>query len=389
MKLTVRADAFVDFKEVLRPSKLVIEEGKIKGSVKPDEEVEEVELELGGRGRISTPAFVSLHTYMSLYPFRFGIFSGHRNATDLLSVMTENDAYHFALLSAYHLAKSGVSAVAFSEPFGDTVARAVTEVGLRPYIIVGAGCWESKSDWKSEFKVLFQRWSSYGRKDVMVKVCETEELDEAVGVAKEAGTTVILDRTVPIHIVEKKGLIGEVPLLALGGGARSDIDLVKKYKIPLAFTPTYEISKFPLSEYDPALTLDLSPRYDIFHELSIATSRLILKPDEALKAGTFRGFQLLGLEAGVFEIGKEADLVVFEFREPPNFPFDNLVPYETVIFGSHSVETLVVKGEPVVDGGVPINVGLSHVEKALEKVREVDERASKAIRNLATSGDPK
>jgi len=38
----------------------------------------------------------------------------------------------------------------------------------------------------------------------------------------------------------------------------------------VAFTPSFEVSKFPLSQYDPAISLDLTPKYDIRHEMSVA-----------------------------------------------------------------------------------------------------------------------
>jgi len=260
-------------------------------------------------------------------------------------------------------------------------------VGLRPYIAVGVGCPESRSDWKNEFNVLFQRWSAKGRRDVMLKLCTDEELDEVFAVAREAKTLLIVDRTVPLHELETKGYIREVPILALGGGTRSDASLIKKYGIHVAFTPSFEVSKFPLSQYDPAISLDLTPKYDIRHEMSVAVLRLMLKPDEAFKASTVNGCEVLQLDCGTFESGAEADVAVFEFREPPSYPFEPASPYESLVFSGCSLETLVVKGEPVVDGGVPLNVGLAQVEEATGRVQEVDKRAGQKVRNVATNRD--
>ncbi|MGC9105697.1 MAG: amidohydrolase family protein [Thermoprotei archaeon] len=228
---------------------------------------------------------------------------------------------------------------------------------------------------------------SKGRRDVMLKLCSDEELDEVFGKAKETGTAVIVDRTVPLHEIEKKGYVKEVPILVLGGGVRSDSDLIKKYGLNLAFTPTYEVSRFPLSELDPAMSLDLTPRFDIRNEMSLAVSRLMLKPDEALRAATVNGCEVLGIKCGTLETEAEADLVVFEFREPPSYPFDPNSPLESLIFSDYFVETLIVKGEPVVDGGVPLNAGLSHVEEAAKRVQEVDKRAGEKIRSLAKGRD--
>jgi cytosine/adenosine deaminase-related metal-dependent hydrolase len=387
MRLTIAADALVSVRGVIGDSKLVIDSGKLKGVVRRNEEVEDVELELGGSGRVATPSFVSVHTFLTLYPFRFSVFNGLKNATELYSVMTSNDAYYFALLASYHLARTGVSSVVFSDPYPDTVARAVQEVGLRPYIAVGVGCPESRSDWKNEFNVLFQRWSAKGRRDVMLKLCTDEELDEVFAVAREAKTLLVVDRTVPLHELETKGYIREVPILALGGGTRSDASLIKKYGIHVAFTPSFEVSKFPLSQYDPAISLDLTPKYDIRHEMSVAVLRLMLKPDEAFKASTVNGCEVLQLDCGTFENGAEADVAVFEFREPPSYPFEPASPYESLVFSGCSLETLVVKGEPVVDGGVPLNVGLAQVEEATGRVQEVDKRAGQKVRNVATNRD--
>jgi hypothetical protein len=45
----------------------------------------------------------------------------------------------------------------------------------------------------------------------------------------------------------------------------------------------------------------------------------------------------------------------------------------------------MVNGEAVLDGGVPLNVGLKHIEIAIERLADVDKRTSKETRHLEKS----
>ncbi|BFI75036.1 amidohydrolase family protein [Sulfurisphaera ohwakuensis] len=386
MKSIIRAGIALGADNPLKKVYVGVNEGKIE--VVSNEELagyEDAELDIGGWDRLLSPGFISIHTFITLYPFRFRIFYGKINANDLLSVMSNNDVYHLALLGAYHLLRSGVTTVVFSDKYPDPVARAVTNVGLRPIIAIPVGCNNSPDDWEKEFKAMYNRWSHSGSNNVILKLCDQSLSKEVFDVAKSTNIVVLVERTVNLSSFRKDELPENI--IALGGGSRSDLDYIKKYKIYLSFTPSLEISRFPLSEYKPSLALDLVPSFDIRQEIALASTRLMLTPEEAFRSITIWGHQQLGLNAGYLGINSDADLIIYEYREPPAFPLDYNSPYESLIYSGYNIETVFVGGESVLDGGVPLNVGLKDVEEGLRRVEEIDKRLGERIRSLEKSRD--
>ena len=341
---------------------------------------EDAELDVGGWDRLLAPSFISIHTFLTLYPFRYRIFNGKINANDLLTVISNNDVYHLALLGAYHLLRSGVTTVVFSDKFPDPVARAVTNVGLRPIIAIPTGCANSPDDWEKEFKLMYNRWSHQGYNNVILKVCDQDLVKEVFELAKQYEVAVLVERTVDLRLFKREDLPKTV--IALGGGSRVDLDFIKSNNIYLSFTPSFEVSRFPLSEFKPSISLDLTPMFDIRHEAAYAATRLMLTAEEAFRAITAWGYKQLGINSGSLEINSNADLVIYEYREPPAFPLDFNSPYETLLYSGYSVETVFVDGESVLDGGVPLNVGLKDVEEGLKRVEEIDKRLSERIRAM-------
>jgi len=378
MKTVIRAGIALGAGKPLRKVYVGLQDSKID-VVSHDELTgyEDAELDIGGWDRIVSPGFITIHTYLSLYPFRFRIFTGRENANLLLSTFSSNDSYYFALLGAYHLLKQGVTTVGFSGNHLDIVARAVSEVGLRPIIIVSVGCSNSPSDWEKEFRTLFNRWSHKGANNVILKVCDQSLLRDAFELAKENEIAVLVDNKV--YLTED---IDYDQIIGLGGGSRLDLDVIRKKRFKLSFTPSYEVSKFPLSEYKPSVSLDLVPSFDIRHELAYTSTRLLLTAEEAFHSMTDWGYSQLKMNSGVLNSGYTADLVIFQYSEPPAFPLDIVSPYETLMFSSYSLETVIVNGEPVLDGGLPLNVGLKDVEEGVRRLEEIDRKTGERTRSL-------
>ncbi|BFH73637.1 amidohydrolase family protein [Sulfurisphaera javensis] len=384
MKSIIRAGIALGADNPLKKVYVGINEGKIE--VISNEEpagYEDAELDIGGWDRLLSPGFISIHTFITLYPFRYRIFYGKTNANDLLSVISNNDVYHLATLGAYHLLRFGVTTTVFSDKYSDIVARAIANVGLKPIIAIPVGCNNSPDDWEKEFKAMYNRWSYSGGNNVILKVCEHDLAREVFDLAKEYNVAVLVERTVNFSQFRKEDLPKTV--IGLGGGSRLDLNYIKKYGLYLAFTPSFEVSRFPLSEYKPSLALDLVPSFDIRQEMAFASTRLMLSPEEAFRSVTLWGHQQLGLNSGYLGVEGIADLVLYEYREPPAFPLDAFSPYESLIYSGYSVETVFVNGESVLDGGVPLNVGLKDVEEGLKRVEEIDKRASERIRTMEKS----
>ncbi|MEL9969451.1 MAG: amidohydrolase [Metallosphaera sp.] len=364
MRIQINAGLAFERSSVLRNVSIYIEGSKVVSISKSrDEEgFEDVELVLGGRERIVSPGFVSTHTLLSLYPFRYSIVSGYENANDLISSMTQNDVYHLSLLGAYHLLRSGVTTAVTADPFPETVARAMMKVGIRPIISVNVGCNWGPSDWKREFNVLNERWKG-GDTKVILKLCDPEYAEEVIALSQETKVPVLVDRIVNVT--------NKFPptVIAMGGGSRSDLSLIKDRRMGLSFLPSVEVCKFTLGSYSPSLSLDLSLRFDPRMEVGYAVSRLLLTPDQALRAISLWGYEQLSMRYPL-ELGSTPDLVVYQVNEPPYFPLDFSSPYETLIFSTGIPETVIVGGEPVLDGGSPLNVGMKDIEEAQEIIDE-------------------
>jgi len=379
MKSIIRAGIAIGADSPLKKVYVGVNDNKIE--VISHEELagyEDAELDIGGWDRLLSPSFISVHTFLTLYPFRYRIFNGRINTNELLSVISNNDAYHLAVLGAYHLLRSGVTTIAFSDKFPDPVARAVSNVGLKPIIVIPAGCANSPENWEKEFKSMYNRWSHQGSNNVILKVCDQELAKEVFELAKNFDVAVLTERTIDLRSFKKEDLPKTV--IALGGGSRTDLDFIKNNSIYLSFTPSFEVSRFPLSEFKPSVSLDLTPMFDIRHEVAYASTRLMLTTEEAFRSITAWGYQQLGINSGYLGVNASADLVIYEYREPPAFPLDFNSPYESFIYSGYSVETVFVDGESVLDGGVPLNVGLKDVEEGLKRVEEIDKRLSERIR---------
>jgi len=92
------------------------------------------------------------------------------------------------------------------------------------------------------------------------------------------------------------------------------------------------------------------------------------QPANVFEAATIGGARALGLEAqiGSIEVGKRADLVLFDFRRPHLRPLTNVLGTLVHTGQGRDVETVVVEGEIVVSGGEPVRVDKMKALEAAE-----------------------
>ncbi|QKR00559.1 amidohydrolase [Metallosphaera tengchongensis] len=378
MKILIKAKLAYVKDEVLRGVYLGIDNSKLVSITREEpEEFEDAELILGGEDRILSPGFISVHTVLSLYPFRYNLVSGRQNVNDVISVLGQKDVYSLSMMGAYHLLRSGVTTAVTADPFPESVARAMIKVGIRPIIAVPVNCSWGSSDWKREFKVLYDRWKGQDTR-IVFKLCSQEETDEVVGLSREFKVPILVDRLVDLS--QSKGLTSNDLIVGMGGASRGDLEFIRERKLGISFLPSIEVCKFTLGALLPSVSLDLSLSYDIRRELGYAVSRLLLTPEEAVRSGTLWGYRQLRLNYPL-ELGVTPDFALYQVNEPPFYPLDYSSPYETLLFSTGVPETVVVGGEPVLDGTVPLNVGLKDVESAQEIVRDIGGKKSTLEKN--------
>lgn len=381
MKSLIKAGLALSSSSILHNVYVGIEDGRINVLTNElPQDFEDAELIIGNWDRVICPSFVIIHSSIFFFPFRFRIFSGKLNPYDILSIATPNDAYYFAILAAYHLLKTGVTTVVFSDPFPESIARGIMAVGIRPVIAVGVGCPFSSEDWEKEFLSLYNRWSSTSQPSVILKLCDITRAKEVFEFSRNYNIPVLVDSIVDLSKVPRNLLSKNI--IALGGCSRRDLDIIRQFNIKLSTNPSIEICNFTLGAERPSISLDLVPSYDVRNLLNIATSRLLLTPEEAFKSVTLWGYEQLGMkDFGEIKIGNVADLLVFSYNEPLSLPIDRDAPYETLVFSAYNLESVLVNGEAILDGGVPLNVGMKDIEKAMERVSEVDRKYKNLEKN--------
>ncbi len=102
------------------------------------------------------------------------------------------------------------------------------------------------------------------------------------------------------------------------------------------------------------------------------------QPATVFEAATIGGARALGLgdELGSIELGKRADLVLFDFRRPHLRPLTNVLGTLVHTAQGRDVDKVIVGGRLVVDGGEPLLVDRSAViERAEAAARDLWARA--------------
>ena len=132
------------------------------------------------------------------------------------------------------------------------------------------------------------------------------------------------------------------------------------------------------------LSIGVAPQYNMF---DIARRLWITgktSSREALVHATSRIAEIFSLEnLGAVAEGAKPDIIVLDFSEPPSWPlipFDDIV-YDMVLDSNRRIETVIVNGEVIVDGGDPLNVGYDKVYKAKEKITDLVGELIKKLRN--------
>jgi hypothetical protein len=167
-----------------------------------------------------------------------------------------------------------------------------------------------------------------------------------------------------------------VKLIALGGGVRKDLNIIRRMGGRIAITPSQEIYQFSFDEYEPGLALENSSAFNLTFEMQVAISRLLLSPENAIKASSEWGFSSLGLSAGAIKKKSIADIVVLECSKPPCAPIDKDSIIEQSIFGGNAIETVIVGGNVIVDGGEALYIGSKIIQEARSRLEELEKKVT-------------
>lgn len=402
---------------VIRKGYIYVNDGKIisLGSAeKVPEEYRYADLILNLKGRTVIPGFISFHNHLALYPIRFLGENMYLSewietvAWPYEKTLTPEESYYAAKLAIYGLLKKGVIAVADMHFNMDAVARAIKETGIMANLSVAIMDTPIKT-YESTLKEnlnLYKKWHGLDNRITVslgpcgIRFLKYEHLQEIAAIAKEENMSIhmhvseVMDDVKyskekygkrPVEVLQDLGLLSKETLLAHAIWiSEKELVIMSKYNVVVALCPisnTLLFSGIPpiVDMLDKNMKLgfgiDISPEHDLLGEartLYYMVNNIYgypqrVKPYKLLKIITGGSAKLPGLEKhGILKPGYDANIVVLDSRDPVGWPSEEI--YKSILFSKANVETVIVKGEVLVDGGEVLTIGTKEIEKAKEIV---------------------
>lgn len=404
--------------EIYSPGFIYIEDGYIRG-IGRIEDIEEdyksAELIYKTRGRIIFPGYVNMHTHLSLYPIRMLTpnttldYWVENYAWKYERKLAEKLSYYASKLSLYSLMKKGVIGVVDMHFNMEEVARAVEEAGIYANLsvaIMNRGVFEDFKEGLEENLRLIKNIEGNDRITASLGPCslrllEREELEEISDLSRKLNVPIHVHvsevredvlhvreryKKLPVELLEEVGLLNDKTILAhCTWCTQRELYKIKKKNSKVAFCPSTNLhmnSGIPpiIEAYKLNINYgfgtDVSPSQEILEEVSIAYYYFRIAdmriPAYTLLKSLSRGESLfLQKEVGVLKVNSPATLVVLKANEPEGWnPLSSRI-YEQLLFGKIPVETMIVDGEVLIDGGENLVIPDYEVEEAKGNLEEL------------------
>ena len=407
---------------------IAVRDGRITAiSDTPPERIDATTRIIDGHGRVVTPGFINVHTHAILTMVRgvaedMGFAPAYTMGVPHGHDVTPDEARALAQLGALEALCFGSTLINDSFTHQDVALEAMSETGIRAW-----GCGRIHdvdfsrvhlNDWRYDTKI--GEWTLGLAADLIDRFHNSSDLRTGVVLAPHAPDTCTPDllREVRLlrdkyddlrintHVAQSKvevGLIedrdGMSPTELLDEVGLLDRRLIGAHCIHLSQSDVARlgnagahlahIAKGNQTHGCTAPTnalrqagMNLALATDNMHadmvELmrwALATGRLqeggvndTWQPATVFEAATMGGARALGLESeiGSIEIGKRADLVIFDFDRPHLRPKTDVLGTLVHTGQGRDVETVIVEGEIVVSGGEPSRVDRMAVLEAAE-----------------------
>lgn len=356
------------------------------------------------RGRTVMPGFVNAHNHLAMTMFRN--YADDMKLMDWLFTkifpiedkLTDEAVYWGSLLAMVEMIKSGTTTFSDMYFFMENTARAASESGMRAVLsrgLQGESGEEELDNRLRENLELFDKYnnSSNGRIKVMlgphsVFTCSEQYLRKVAGKSLEQGIPV------QIHVSETKDEVkaciekhGISPVKYLDGLGLlndrnvaahcvvvddDDIEILAASKVNVVHNPgsnmklssgVAPVVKMLGKGINVCLGTDgasSNNNLDMLEEMRMATylqkvfteDPTALPVDEVMRMATARGARALGFEnVGSLEVGKAADLIVLNTEKAHYYPKYNIK--SAIIYSGNSadVETVIIDGNLVMEGG--------------------------------------
>jgi 5-methylthioadenosine/S-adenosylhomocysteine deaminase len=349
--------------------------------------------------------------------------------------MTEQDGYIGALLGCIENLKTGTTFIIDNNTnqrkdrkgITDSIAQATEKSGIRSIVLRGYIDMdfmipeifvESLDSIVHDYRHLIEKWHNKGNGRIMIWIhpanllyCSSESLCKSNDLAKEYNigihTHVAEDREGMKFINERyngKGYVDVFHDLDVLGSkfqmahtifvSEKEIQYIAESNARVMYTPTADMllaaGAAPIEEMrkkgivvglgtdSPNNSQDMIQcmKFGALLQKGDAESSKAMPAEDILRIATIEGAKAIGMEnqIGSLEVGKKADIVIVDIHKPHTTPF--LDPVSTLIYSSsgQDVDTVLVDGEILVEGGKLTKIDESDV---LIRAQEASERLIK------------
>lgn len=355
-----------------------------------------------GCDQLVMPGLVNAHTHLAMVLMR-----GYADDLPLMrwlkehiwpleAKLTDEDVYWGSLLGIAEMIRSGTTCFADMYFHMDSVARAIESSGMRALLAYGIIAPEPGERAEHELRIsreFIERF--HGVADGRIRTalgphapytCHPSVWEQALELAQEH------DLLIHTHLAETKGEVQEalrqwgktpveyleslgvleVPVLAAHCVhlTEKDIRILAEHKVQVVHNPTSNlklasgfapVQKLLEAGVNVAIGTDgasSNNNLDLLEEIRLAAllqkgilgEATALPALEALKLGTVRGAQALGWnDIGSIEVGKRADLVIFDMDRPHWTP--NYDPISNLVYSAQAadVRTVIIDGRIVME----------------------------------------
>ena len=377
-------------------------------------------------GRVITPGLVNIHTHANLSMVRgvaedLGFAPAYTPGIPQGHMVMPDEAYAISRLGALEALLFGSTLINDTFVHPDVVTPAMAEVGLRVWSCgrihdvdfsgVSVGRWEhvdaiGEATLQSALDLAARyEGKSGGRIGVQLAAhapdtCSTPFLRRIAQAAQDSGLRVTThlsqskvevarirerDGKSPPELLDEVGLLNDRLLAAhcihvseddiarIGRASIHVAHIAKGNATGATIAPTHKLR---------AAGAKLTLGTDNMHADMVETMRWALavgriqvgavtadwQPSTVFEMATLGGARAMGLEdqIGSLEVGKQADLVAFDFRRPHLTPMVN--PLGNLVHVAHGrdVELVIVDGDVVVEDGAPTKVDAATIRREAE-----------------------
>jgi len=407
MKTWIRNAMIVTMKEGEEPyaGDLLIENDRIKaiGSEIPEADTATAGKTIQADGFVVMPGLINAHQHTPMSLLRG--FSDDMKLMDWLSRkmlpaennMTPEDIYWGSMLAIAEMIRSGTTCFADMYIHMDHIAEAVMTSGMRASLTRGLVFMEDDGGRRMQEAIdLVERWSGAGEGRITTMVgphspytCPPERLKEVIAYAEAAGkpihihlaetkeeVEIIHERygMTPTEYLVKTGMFDRSPVLLAHAVhlTSQDVDLLAGMRGGIAHNPVSNLKLgcgiAPIIAcMQRGITVGLgtdgagsATTLDMFAEIKAAAwlqkldyeDPTALSAAQALRLATLESAKLLQIdhETGTLEVGKKADLILVQMRQPHLQPIHDVHALLAYAASGSDVDTVMVDGKLLMQG---------------------------------------